>query len=58
MEIKNCVSTSQNYQNQSDVIVTAPLRGMRPAPSSKKDTPMLRKTQTLTLLIELLTIYY
>ena len=39
--------------------VAAHLRGMRPTPTSKKDTLMLReKVQTLTLLIKLLTIYY
>ena len=30
---------------------------MRPAHTSKKDTLMLKKTQTLTLLIEILTFY-
>ena len=39
-------------------LVAAHLRGMRPAPTSNKDTLMLtEKTQTLTLLIELLTNY-
>ena len=36
----------------------AHLRGMRPAPTSKKTPQCLGKTQTLKLLIKLSTIYY